>query len=486
MWKVHCFRRLALLFSLSVAMLVAGAPAALAASDYELQTRETIGKLIQANALLVSGKTDDAQAVVLEMGQSIGTLTKIVQNYRQIANREHDRCEKQIGELDLRTNKLFVEQVETNRKIDDLTASITGAKTRGTLAQTEINRLNGVLSDTLQHMRDREARLQELQRWWWVIGYGQYLAIRTLVDNDIGNYDRTIKDFEDQNRALAQNQNALNQAQTLVGQLSAESKRANLLNEQLAEMRAVSQARLKGLNGVAVFLTDADVFWGLAQNLLEVNGDAFITKMKVIQSVLARDVNTPSLTSPGSSTAESFEKKLIEFADSLDKQSNFLLKDKTDFCGGSALPTDAAITPTRPCSNINQITAYYEIVDSKTCSFRYLNPPGCPPAAKGVDTSAVFLEQGRSRGTWARSSGQNWVGRSGTSPCAIAGAVYYGKLSGADQCEAACQSDAACTVWSFNTNNGFMPDSVNQCWGGPQALEPNKSNWGGFVSGGIH
>ncbi|MEO7384618.1 MAG: hypothetical protein ABIU18_06765 [Novosphingobium sp.] len=484
MWHARFLRRLVLLVAFPLAMLVAGAPAALAASDYELQTRETIGKLLQANELLASGKTEDARAVVLGMSQSIQTLTQIAQKYRQIANREHDRCLIRIGELDLKTNQLFVEQTEINKKIDDLTASISNAQTTGSLADTEVKRLNGMLDDTLKRMREREARLEELRKWWWVPGYGQYLAIRTLADNDIGNYDRAVKDFEDQNLRLAQNRESLKQARTLASDLVAERTRANLLNDQLSQMRTVSQARLNGLNGIAVFLTDADVFWGLAQNLLEVNGDMFIRKMNVIQNVLIRDVNAPSLKSPAASTAQSFQKKLIEFADSLDKQSNFLIENTTDFCGGPALALNAAVTPTSQCK-IEQITAYYEIVDPKTCSFRYLNPPGCPPPAKNPDLGEASLERGRGRGAWTRSPGQNWIGQPSTSPCVIAGTIYYGKLSGPDQCEAVCQGDAACTVWSFNTNNGFMPNSVNQCWGGTQALAPNKRDWSGFVSGGM-
>lgn len=484
MWQARFLCRLVVFVAFFLAQLVSGAPTALAAGDYEFQTRETISKLLQANDLLASGKTQDARAVVLGMSQSIQTLTQVAQKYRQIANREHDRCQIRIGELDLRTNQLFVEQTETNKKIDDLTASIANAQTQGSLAETEVRRLNGMLADTLKRMREREARLEELRKWWWVPGYGQYLAIRTLADNDIGNYDRAVKDFEDQNRRLAQNRESFSQARALANDLTAERTRANLLNDQLSQMRVVAQARLHGLNGIAVFLTDADVFWGLAQNLLEVNGEMFIRKMNIIQNVLTRDVNAPSLKSPAANTAQSFQKKLIEFADSLDKQSNFLIENTTDFCGGPALGLTATVTPTSQCK-IDQITAYYEIVDPKTCSFRYLSPPGCPPPAKNSDLGEASLERGRSRGTWTRSPGQNWIGQPSTSPCVIAGTIYYGKLAAPDQCEAACQGDGACTVWSFNTNNGFMPNSVNQCWGGTQALMPNKRDWPGFVSGGM-
>jgi hypothetical protein len=416
------------------------------------------------------------------MSQSIRMLDERAHKFREIANSEHARCTQRIGELDVETNKLFVQQTETNRKIADLTASLEGAATGRNLAAAEIARLSTMLNDTARSMREGQARLEEMQKWWWVPGYGQYLTIRTVVNNDVGKYQQAINALSDQQQRLAANSNTQAQAQALIETLSREKQQAEGLNGQLVRMRESAQASLRDLNRIAVFLTDADVFWGLAENLLEVDGESFVRKMKIIQDVLARDVTSPSFKDPSKTLAENFQQKLVEFANSVDKQSNFLLKDTTNFCGGPPLALNAAISAR---CNINQITAYYEIVDPKTCTFRYLNPPGCPPAAKSVNMGADALSLGRTRGAWTRAADQNWVGRPSTSPCSIAGTIYYGKLSDPEQCESRCMADADCHFWTFNVRNGFMPDSINQCWGGPGSLDPNKTSWGGFISGGI-
>jgi len=484
----HQTRHATVLIVFWLAIFCAGAPAKSYGSAYENSTRETIQKLIRANDLLMAGHTAESRALMQEMGQSIRALDGIAQQYREFANREHALCTARIADLDVKTNELFVEQTELNRQIDDLKASLVGAAAKRDLAAAEIKRLNEMLSNTIRSMKEREAKLKEIEKWWWVPGYGQYLAIRTLVDDDIGRYNGTITALRDQQQRLAANAHTLGEAQALITTLTSRQEQAERLNRQLVEMRASAQTNLRGLNGIAVFLTEADVFWGLAQNLLQVDAESYVRKMKIIQDVLAREDKSPSLTDPSVSMAQNFQQKLVEFADSVDKESNFLLKDTSEFCGGP-LPrphtNDAISSPISRRCNIDQITAYYEIVDPNTCSFRYLNPPGCPPLARTVSTRADAISHGRARGTWIRATGQNWVGRPSTSPCSTAGTIYYGKLSGPEQCESACMSDADCTIWTFNTNNGFMPDSINQCWGGSASLDPNKTAWAGFISGGI-
>jgi hypothetical protein len=478
----HIYGRVFCLLVFWLAIVYAGAPAR--ADDNANSTRETIQQLIRANDLLIAGKVAESRALVQEMGNSIRKLKGLAYEYREIANREHTRCTDRIADLDVRTNQLYVEQTQLSKQIQDLSASLVGAAEKLNLATAEVNRLNAVLTETIRTLREREAKLQELKKWWWVPGYGQYLQIRTLVDNDIGQYSRTLGALNDQKQRLKANSNTLAESQALIATLRSRKQQALQLNGQLTEMRASAQSNLERLNGTSIFLTDAEMFWGTAQNLLEVDADSYVQKMNIILSVLAREDNYASFSQPSVTMAQKFQQKIVEFADSLDKQSNFLLKDTNGFCGGPPLAPRANAPISRHCS-FDEITSYYEIVDPKTCSFRYINPPGCPPAAKSVSTDANALSRGRSRGAWTRVDDQNWIGRASTSPCTTAGTIYYGKPPGPEQCEAMCMGDADCTIWTFNKSNGFMPNSRNQCWGGPASLEANKSSWGGFTSGGI-
>ena len=58
-------------------------------------------------------------------------------------------------------------------------------------------------------MQERERKLKELTQWFWVPGYGQYLAVRTLADKDIESYKSEINSLNDQNRLMQDQQQAL-------------------------------------------------------------------------------------------------------------------------------------------------------------------------------------------------------------------------------------------------------------------------------------
>ena len=100
-----------------------------------------------------------------------------------------------------------------------------------------------------------------------------------------------------------------------------------------------------------------------------------------------------------------------------------------------------------------------------------------------VNVSADALAAGRARGTWTKTAKQNWIGRQ---RCESAAATYYGKVSNAEECESRCIGDPECTIWTYNSHNGYMGnDSIRECWGGLNSLDASKTSWEGFTSGGI-
>jgi hypothetical protein len=178
----------------------------------------------------------------------------------------------------------------------------------------------------------------------------------------------------------------------------------------------------------------------------------------------------------GSQSEENFREALIDFAGSIDKNTNFLLKGSSDYCG--APPSSVPFAPTR--CNIAAITQYYEIIDPGTCTFRYLNPPGCPGNPRVVQPNAANATGNRAKCIMV--ADQNWVG---TARCQSVAAIYYGKQASASACESMCKSDRECSYWTFNSNNGYMPNSIHECWGGTAGLSPTRQKWEGFQSGGF-
>jgi predicted nucleic acid-binding Zn-ribbon protein len=478
---------------LCLAITGGGTPATSQGGSYGSTTRAAIEQIIQANDQIVSGKPVDAQNLLRGIAEPLKTLEGLAQKFREVANREHDRCQQRIGDLEIKTSDLYTQQLELNNKIADLDAQLAAVATRRNLAETEITRLSASIGASERSMREREARLEELRKWWWVPGYGQYLAIRTLVDNDIGQYQRAVSALGDQQRQLQQHTASVTGVQALREELNSEKGQAEKLNRQLNGMRSSAQNELRELKGTAVFLTDADVFWGKAETLLQVDAKGFIGTMSILQDVLESEVQAPSFTNPDLSheVVRDFRQKLVEFAESVDANNNFLLQDATAFCGGPPRVTDANATVSARC-DISKVAKYYKIVDPKKCAFQFLNPPHCPPKPKSVNVSADALAAGKARGTWSKTTDQDWQNWIGKARCASAAAIYYGKTSNAQECENKCLADPECTIWAYNalykgSGNEAWVDSKHECWGGSSSLTATKAPpvWGGFISGGI-
>ena len=450
--------------------------------NYGNATRAAIERIIQANDQIISGKPADAQNLLQSMAQPLKTLEELTQKFREVANREHDRCRKRIGELETKTSLLYKQEIDLETKINGLNADLAAAATRRSLAEEQVRKLTASISAAQRSMQERQQKLEEMAKWWWVPGYGGYLGIRTLVDDDIGQYRRALGSLGDQQKQIQQHGTSMNSARALIEDLDRQKRNAAELHGQLNGMRSSAQDELKELNSTAVFLTKADVFWGKTENLLQVDATGFTGTMKILMDVLDSDVQAPSFANPLHEVTRDFRQKLIEFAESVDAKNNFLLQDATAYCGGPPRVTDPNVTVSARC-NIREITKYYRIVDPKTCAFQYLNPPRCPPKPKSINVSADTVVGGKNRGTWTRTADQNWIGRE---RCESAAATYYGKLSNVEECEQRCIADPECTIWTYNIRNGYMGmDSIGECWGGMNSLKATKSSWQGFTSGGI-
>jgi hypothetical protein len=469
-----------------------GTPAISEGGTYNSTTRAALDSIIEANDQILAGKPDDARKLLGGMAEPLKNLEALAQKFRETANREHDRCMARIGDLENKTSDLYQQQIALDKQIAELEAGLAGAAKRRDLAQAEINRLTATINAAQRSMQEREGKLRELEKWWWVPGYGQYLAIRTLVDNDIGQYQSAVSALGDQQRQIQQHIASANAAQALRAQLDPQKKQAEELHRQLDGMRSSAQNELRELKSTAVFLTDADVFWGKAETLLQVDAKGFVGTMQILQDVLESEVQAPSFTNPDPSheVVRDFRQKLVEFAESVDANNNFLLQDATEFCGGPPRVTDANATVSARCS-IGQIAKYYKILDPKTCAFEFLNPPHCPPKPKSIDVSADALAAGKARGTWSKTTAEDWANWIGAARCESAAAIYYGKLSDVLECEKRCIADSECTIWTYNElytgrGNQAWVDSQHECWGGLNSLSANKPpHWGGFISGGI-
>jgi hypothetical protein len=469
----------AILTTLAVAGPAAADDAARGATTYAAETQTALTQLIGTADLFRVGRVDEAQAKLRSMRASLEKLAELADRFRELANREHARCMDRIGDLERRTTELSQQQEQIFAQITALDGQIAGAAASANVANAQIAELNTKIQNTVADLEQRQQKLKELEEWWWVPGYGQYVGIRTLVDGDIGTYESLAGTLRDAGTRLRDSQAASEAANALRANLQSSRNTTLATLNDLKRMRVDSEGELGDLKHSAVVLTDASVLWTKARSLLTITAADQLDSLESIQQLLEKPSNAPEFDDPSREYGGDLQATLVRFAQSVDNGSNFLLQSAS-FCGGPPLSSNVGRV-SQPCDQIKQITRYYEIVDPVTCTFRYTNPPGCPPFPRDATIDNARVAAARASGGWTRAPGQNWIA---ANRCRATATIYYGKLDGDAACEQACMSDPECRFWTYNEWNAYMPNSRGECWGGRASTAAQRTDWSGFISGG--
>ena len=248
---------------LAVAFLQVGAVRA-QTPDYAALTQTTVSQLVSALDLYRSNRTAEAQAQLSRLGPGLAQLVDVTKHYRELANAEHDRCMTRVVQLEQRTSDLYQDEQKVKGAMDALDAEIAGLSKNAQVAGDEVQRLNTTLIEISGRMQERERKLKELTQWFWVPGYGQYLAVRTLADKDIESYKSEINSLNDQNRLMQDQQQALAVAEEARRKLAIDREAARKTGEGLRQMRTELEADLGRLKVSSTVLTEASVLWGKA------------------------------------------------------------------------------------------------------------------------------------------------------------------------------------------------------------------------------
>lgn len=286
-------------------------------------TSGLIDTLDQVNQALAEQRLPDAQALLEQAAPAVVRYLAEVDGV--IAT-----TDAQIAELKKRATKLSDEIASDKAELDDLEGKLAAADAKIADLDTrkaDLALKNATLSPLVTTLESsiqaRKEKLDELKKWFWVPGYGQYLAIRTLVDEDITKLQSSQQELRDNARMLTRNENAL----------SAVRKTLQGLSDQVADM----QSRLSDLRRLAdranlelaraksrtAFLIDARSFMADLRAMAS-NFETF--SLPHLSTVLSRLANRglDSRMSVLNRQANTFAGDLREFAMAVDAHENFL------------------------------------------------------------------------------------------------------------------------------------------------------------------
>lgn len=328
---------------------------------------------------------------------------------------------------------------------------------------SELSRITKALSD----QANREYDACQTNDYWVNKNVAYLYAEEKKLDAQVKATEARLAEA----RAAGARTNDVNAWQGLV------DARNGLRNEAKAK-REDAETLLFSLNTKAAFLSNASVFWGELDALAN---NRVAAQASIVDNLVARLDKSDS----GAVVAaqQKFDSALIEFGKELDKGGKEgLTAEMSNYCAHPPTPPGNRSTapPCDPGSNF-----YFTIQNTQTCSPVKVYGPGCPPKPKQSAAPEQVMAAAESRtGNWQRAPDRIWI-----SPlsCKSPSVMYYGKQESADSCELTCKADSECAYWTYNSAmNGFIRDSLNDCWGAKQTILPDQMKAGGYVSGGLN
>jgi len=260
--------------------------------SYSSITQNTLDQLVALSAWLVSwGPWETNRKIVQErlgrVQKDIKHIAKISQHFVDSGNKEYDLRAEQISRIHIQIGAIYENEQRVTKDLNELAAKLTSLKTSRQLTEKAVADTRRKLAENIASLAERKAKLEELQKWFWVPGYGQYVTVRSLVDNDLQASLSLANSVADIERKLQNTTASLNEIPQIEARLNAQKANYETEKSSLEAFRGELNDSLGRLKKVLVFFGDVATFWGelkvLSEDELQFTVEALQRKLALLE-----------------------------------------------------------------------------------------------------------------------------------------------------------------------------------------------------------
>jgi len=313
----------AIRFFISIAMTFA---IGLASSPLAGAQTATAG--VSAGNYATSTSHTALQQRLTQVKRMIQDLKASSQENVQSAVAEQKKCLEQVKSFDTKLGDISLQRNEFDRRGDELRVSLARSAEQQKNSSAEIEKLRADVERTRASMAGLEHNFELLRKWWWVPGYGQYLAIKSLVDGEITQHRSLLEELNHKN-ILAANQSALVLgARKMMCEIAEERESIDGAAEALTCVQGVVQKKGEEFRVKTIALTDREEFWQRMNDMGSITVDG---RRRVLADLLNA---APSSQIDGLVTTqlEKLESALSDYSHQLDQGKQFLAATPVDYC----------------------------------------------------------------------------------------------------------------------------------------------------------
>lgn len=196
-----------------------------------------------------------------EIDSMVNRLKALYEENANIAESKRAQCSKVVLDFDEKLVSYRAQRRALDSRGDALLVNMAVYLQRSNSESATVEKLRSDLEVSRNTLAELENNIALLERWWWVPGYGQYLGIKTLVNNEVGQLNAIREEFQDRRLRLANLEQLVNHAGTLICEVKEERERLNSTSNAL---QCVSEAARKSSEEIrrrTIELLDREEFY---------------------------------------------------------------------------------------------------------------------------------------------------------------------------------------------------------------------------------
>ena len=290
-----------------------------------LITQDVINQLFASAEKLKAGDYTSAQTILQKMNKSVDELLITTEHYQTQADQQRQQCVSQIQTLEQQIGDLYQQEQQLNQQASNLRAQLSSTEIQEDELEKRLQQLNQQLAAAQSNLHNRQKKLNEVKKWFWVPGYGQYLAIRTLVDDDINKVNSLSNTLRDTQHQLHAKRINFQQIKRLGDDLERASHVADALQTQLTQTRQKLRAQVKAFKDTYEFLANSALFWGTVKQILDKKVEDAVEDLNLIIDELGQELALPAFDDIEQEVHLDMKDALLEFSRTLDSGQNFLV-----------------------------------------------------------------------------------------------------------------------------------------------------------------
>jgi hypothetical protein len=210
-----------------------------------------------ALARLDQGDVEQARLILDRTRDVVGAVRADLARLRSRTRSCVTVCDRSLERLERVRGEVIGAQEQLQRELRVANERLSNARSSEQSAQAQLKSLRVDMANVQSAMRQHAERLRELERWWWVPGYGAYLGIRELVDHDAQRVASLQRDLHATGAAARQEAQRAEAARVMARQLNGSISRGSAQAALLDKLQRELLSRIAALRSLDDFLRDA-------------------------------------------------------------------------------------------------------------------------------------------------------------------------------------------------------------------------------------